>query len=247
MKDKRHENLIPQAHVLTVDEQSKGGVKSVEVRRGRKKAREIAEILLSMPVSSDELQSLDDLDSLADVDNVDTLTTLIVNAVKKALEGSYRHLELVLTLTGDYSKRMQLEVQEKDVDESIQRLDEILGSRVWDEVTNDTLSQDKYEKYKLDDEVEDAAKWMYHYYNNIYQVHGGRFEYKKSDSEILEDFRSATDEHKLNFIQRIYRKRDIPKDDAILLFDTVYAPRVIDKKSKLQANIPKNNLLAGIE
>lgn len=38
------ENLIPQAHRLTVDEQSRGGVRSGEVRRERRKLREHLEI-----------------------------------------------------------------------------------------------------------------------------------------------------------------------------------------------------------
>jgi hypothetical protein len=36
----REDNLIPQAHVLTVDDQSKGGKKSAEVRRVRKSFKE---------------------------------------------------------------------------------------------------------------------------------------------------------------------------------------------------------------
>ena len=43
------ENLIAQAHKLTVEEQSKGGKKSGEVRRGKKLFREIIEEILDEP------------------------------------------------------------------------------------------------------------------------------------------------------------------------------------------------------
>lgn len=41
--------LVPQAHVLTVEEQSKGGRASVKSRREKKAMRETLEELLSMP------------------------------------------------------------------------------------------------------------------------------------------------------------------------------------------------------
>lgn len=41
--------LVPQAHVLTLEEQSKGGRASVESRREKKAMRETLEELLSMP------------------------------------------------------------------------------------------------------------------------------------------------------------------------------------------------------
>lgn len=120
-------NLIPQAHTLTVEEQSKGGIRSAEVRQERKKAREIAEVVLSMPLKKGKGKSLDDINSLSEVDNTDTLTALIVNATHKALGGSYRHLELILTLTGDYSRKMQLQMPQHDVDGSMKRLKEIMA------------------------------------------------------------------------------------------------------------------------
>lgn len=43
------ENLVPQAHVLTVEEQSKGGRASVQSRREKKAMREHLEAALQMP------------------------------------------------------------------------------------------------------------------------------------------------------------------------------------------------------
>ena len=46
MEDKRHKNLIPQAHVLTVEDQSKGGRASVQARKRKKDMRELMKMML---------------------------------------------------------------------------------------------------------------------------------------------------------------------------------------------------------
>lgn len=40
------DNLVPQAHILTVDEQSKGGKKSAEVRRNKRDLKRAFDVLL---------------------------------------------------------------------------------------------------------------------------------------------------------------------------------------------------------
>lgn len=45
------QNLKPQAHILTVEEQSKGGAASVEARRAKKTLRELVELFGEMDVS----------------------------------------------------------------------------------------------------------------------------------------------------------------------------------------------------
>lgn len=70
-------NLIPQAHRLTVDEQSKGGVRSGEVRRERKKLREHLEIGLDMICDYEGEQ----------MSNVEAITTALI---RKAKQGDVR-------------------------------------------------------------------------------------------------------------------------------------------------------------
>lgn len=101
-------NLIPGQHKLTVDEQSQGGKRSAEVRQQRKRAREIAEVIFSLPLHAGETMDIDDARSLDDCKDMDSLTVMIASLVRKATEGSVRHAELLLTLTGDYSKKVDL-------------------------------------------------------------------------------------------------------------------------------------------
>lgn len=87
------ENLIPQAHKLTVEEASKGGKKSGEVRRQKKTWKELLERLGEMPtksvknkeilkdlgLSEDEMTSdmikMYQLDSAAQKGNIKAITT----------------------------------------------------------------------------------------------------------------------------------------------------------------------------
>lgn len=47
------QNLKPQAHILTVEEQSKGGAASVEARRAKKTLRELVELFGELGVSDE--------------------------------------------------------------------------------------------------------------------------------------------------------------------------------------------------
>lgn len=114
-------NLIPGQHKLTVEEQSEGGRRSAEVRQQRKRAREIAETIFSLPLHKGETIDLADARSLDDCKDADSLTVIIASLVKKATEGSVRHAELLLTLTGDYSKKVSLE--HKPDDETLKLLE----------------------------------------------------------------------------------------------------------------------------
>lgn len=51
MSDKRHKNLIPQAHVLTVEEQSMGGKASGAARREKANIRKMVEIAFDEEIS----------------------------------------------------------------------------------------------------------------------------------------------------------------------------------------------------
>ena len=52
---KKEDNLIPQAHTLTVDEQSAGGIASGKARREKKTMQELAEKLLNCAIKDDKL------------------------------------------------------------------------------------------------------------------------------------------------------------------------------------------------
>ena len=132
-------NLIPGQHKLTVEEQSEGGKKSVEVRRQRRKARDIAETIFAMPLHSvDEVKDLEDIRSLDDIRDTDSLTEILASIVKKASAGSVPHAKFLLTLTGDYTDKVSLQTPRID-DETLEDLERFIE----DLDTNQAYASDK--------------------------------------------------------------------------------------------------------
>lgn len=87
------ENLIPQAHVLTVDEQSAGGLASAESRRNKKRGRELLQMLLDQREKDqrvlDELAQILDLPPEEISREVSMHARQIDKAVKKADTKAY--------------------------------------------------------------------------------------------------------------------------------------------------------------
>jgi len=80
------QNLIPKAHKLTVEEQSKAGKKSGEVRRKRKAMREQMEMLLSLPLKNTKLEQ--QLQKLGiNKEEIDNQMALVVSLYQTALKG----------------------------------------------------------------------------------------------------------------------------------------------------------------
>lgn len=101
-KDNRSKNLIPEAHKLTAEERSRGGINSGESRRERRKAYEIAESILSGSLRKE------DIPEGIELDNADVITGIIAALARKSLDGNIRAAEMLLTISGDYSKKMEL-------------------------------------------------------------------------------------------------------------------------------------------
>lgn len=81
------ETLKPQAHVLTVEEQSKGGKASVQARRERKELRERLEVVLELPSANDPSMT-----------NAEAMCRALVD---KALEGDVRAFTVVRDTIGE--------------------------------------------------------------------------------------------------------------------------------------------------
>lgn len=77
------QNLIPQAHELTVEEASRGGKKSVESRRRRKAMREAFDELLSREFTDKEGNT------------TDGVTALVTRVYQKALKGDMRAVQFI--------------------------------------------------------------------------------------------------------------------------------------------------------
>ena len=82
------QNLIPQAHELTVEEASKGGKKSGESRRRKKLMRE----------AFDELLSRDYHDQAGNV--LDGTSALAAKVFQQALNGDLKAFEIIRDTTG---------------------------------------------------------------------------------------------------------------------------------------------------
>lgn len=77
-------NLIPQAHVLTVDEQSRGGKKSAEVRRNKRALRDAIALVMGADITGEEKAELQKIGlSESDYTQQTLIALAIVNRAKK--------------------------------------------------------------------------------------------------------------------------------------------------------------------
>ena len=94
------QNLIPQAHVLTVEEQSKGGKASGIARRRKKTLKQAVDLAMSLPVSDPKRQ-----EKLAemgiDPDDADNQMTVVVGLMLKAMNGNPKAAELLFAQLED--------------------------------------------------------------------------------------------------------------------------------------------------
>lgn len=97
------DNLIPQAHVLTVAEQSAGGIASGEARRRRKQLRE------------DLLAMLDEVVEFKTKDGQSVKATVQAGVarklIKQASEGNLKAIELMAKLTGEFEQKVKVEAE----------------------------------------------------------------------------------------------------------------------------------------
>lgn len=91
-------NLIPQAHKLTVEEQSKGGQKSVVARREKKTFRELTELVLTTKNNDEDLRAFAAMFGIEDPDN--KLLT-VLGMVKAAIGGNHNAFDRLIELSGE--------------------------------------------------------------------------------------------------------------------------------------------------
>ena len=107
------ENLIPQAHVLTVEEQSKGGKKSVEVRRQKKTVQKILNDFLSTAAKDNpQVSKLAAKMGLQDDGSIKDLFTIVctLNTLKG---GNLSDLERLSKLLGEQTEIADTEAQKQ--------------------------------------------------------------------------------------------------------------------------------------
>lgn len=105
------ETLVPQAHKLTVEEASKGGKKSGEVRRQKKTLAQIGDMIGALDIKSEKNRAIlrdagiDDEDMINDVGMMFRLNL-------KAQQGDPRAIELLSKLRGQFKEQISAEVVE---------------------------------------------------------------------------------------------------------------------------------------
>ena len=106
-------NLIPQAHKLTVEEASRGGRKSGETRRRRKKFAEAFNVLLEREFSDSNGNRLQGVEAVA------------AKVFKYAMDGDMRAVQFIRDTVGE------MPVQKLEVDtidpQARKEMDELLG------------------------------------------------------------------------------------------------------------------------
>ena len=109
-------NLIPQAHVLTVEEQSKGGKNSVKSRREKKTIQKLLTEILESEAKTipqvSEIAANFGIEDTKDIKNIYTLVA-VLNTLKSANLGT---LETLAKLLGEET---QYDDNNKDVEETL--------------------------------------------------------------------------------------------------------------------------------
>ena len=107
------ENLIPQAHTLTVEEQSKGGKASVNARREKKTFQKLAEVALAASVQDEDLKEFARKFG-ADEENLSVKMLTVLGMVASATKGNHNAFDRLLELSGDNNESSEDETKKQE-------------------------------------------------------------------------------------------------------------------------------------
>lgn len=105
------ENLIPQAHKLTVDEQSKGGKASAEKKKQRKTLAQIGDMIGNLDIKNAKNREILRQAGIEDDDMINDVGMLF-RLNLKAQSGDPRAIELLAKLRGQFKEISSVEVAE---------------------------------------------------------------------------------------------------------------------------------------
>ena len=103
------QNLIPQAHKLTVEEASKGGVISGEVRRQKKTLKQIGEMIGGLNIKSEKNRAIMREAGIQDEDMINDVG-MMFRLNLKAQQGDTKAIELLAKLRGQLKEQISAEV-----------------------------------------------------------------------------------------------------------------------------------------
>lgn len=111
-------NLVPQAHKLTVEQQSMGGKKSAESKRKRKALKEQMEMLLSLPLTDDKAKAQFERMGI-DSDDMDNQMAMVVKTYLQAMKGNINAVNVIREIIGE--RVMEVNVN-NNIDDKVKEL-----------------------------------------------------------------------------------------------------------------------------
>jgi len=105
------QNLIPQAHKLTVEEQSRGGKISGEKKRQRKTLAQIGDMIGALDIKSEKNRAILRDAGITDEDMINDVG-MMFRLNLKAQQGNPRAIELLSKLRGQFKEQISAEVVE---------------------------------------------------------------------------------------------------------------------------------------
>lgn len=105
------DTLVPQAHKLTVEEASKGGKKSGEVRRQKKTLAQIGDMIGALDIKSEKNRAILRDAGITDEDMINDVG-MMFRLNLKAQQGDPRAIELLSKLRGQFKEQISAEVVE---------------------------------------------------------------------------------------------------------------------------------------
>ena len=115
------QNLIPQAHVLSVEEASRGGKASVATRRKRKALRDSMNMLLEMQPSAKEFNKL--IEAGYEPEDIDNSLLVTMALFTQAKRGDVKAIKELRNLIGE--DRPDSDAEYTKVDELIASIDRL--------------------------------------------------------------------------------------------------------------------------
>lgn len=108
------QNLIPGAHKLTVEEQSRGGNSSAQSRRRKRDMKAKMKMLLSLPCSDTE--DWDEVSAMGvDISEIDNETIMLIGLFKQAKEGNVQAVKEIRNILGKDNSSAELEIKKKEL------------------------------------------------------------------------------------------------------------------------------------
>lgn len=109
VKMANEQNLVPQAHKLTVEEASKGGIASGKARRHKKTLKEIGDMIGSLKVTSEKNKEIMRQAGIQDEDMINDVGAMF-RLNLKAQSGDTKAMELLAKLRGQLKEQISAEV-----------------------------------------------------------------------------------------------------------------------------------------